>query len=104
MSKNDLLSSSPRLANLIEVEVYDASDPTETHIHGLHGLSDDPLKALEELAEKMEQLELTANRPLSTSSTRERDEAAKAISEMQKRLEHFQRQSAVLKRLLNKLH
>jgi hypothetical protein len=47
---------------------------------------------------------LEAQAPTDSTNNVARDEPAKAIFEMQKQLERFQRQSAVLKRLINKLH
>jgi hypothetical protein len=103
MSFDKLISKRSRLLGAIEVEVSSAEKPEEIHIHGLHGLQDsDPLKALEELADKMEKLELQS--PCESTNSEASDDVVKAISEMQKQLERFQRQSAVLKRLLNKLH
>jgi hypothetical protein len=103
MSFDKLISKKSRLLSAIEVEVSSPDRPQETHIHGLHGLHDgDPLKALEELADKMDKLEAQA--PTDSTNNVARDEPAKAIFEMQKQLERFQRQSAVLKRLINKLH
>lgn len=104
MSTHNPLLRPSRLSSLIEVEVSDALDPTEKHVHGLHGLSDDPLKALEELAEKMEAIEAKGPSPDADINQTDKDEAAKALFEMQQRLEYFQRQSAVLKRLMSKLN
>ena len=103
MSVDKLVSRRSQLLSAIEVEVSSEKNPKEVHVHGLHGLNDgDPLKALEELADKMDKLEV--NPTAGPSSKVDRDEAAKAIFEMQQQLERFQRQSAILKRLLNKLH
>lgn len=62
-----------------------------------------PLRALEELVERMEELERECDGSDSERSADE-DESRRSISEMQRHLEQFQRQSAVLKRLLVKLH
>ena len=104
MSKTQLFSSATRLTHLIEVEVSDPSDPGATHLHNLHGLVNDPLKALEELAEKIEQLECEASGSDTALDRTNHEHAAKAISEMQHQMQRFQRQAAVLKRLTNKLH
>lgn len=62
-----------------------------------------PLQALQELVERIEELE----RGCKGSELRSSDDEAesrRSISEMQRHLEQFQRQSTVLKRLLLKLH
>lgn len=104
MSTNNPLLRPTRLSSLIEVEVTDDSASAEKRVHGLHKLSDDPLKALEELVEKMEGLEANVSNHCETETRSDQDEVAKALFEMQQRLEYFQRQSAVLKRLMAKLH
>ena len=104
MSSNNPLLRPSRLASLIEVEVTNGTTSTEKRLHGLHNLSDDPLKALEELVEKMEVLEANAPHRTVNENRVDQDAVAKAMFEMQRRLEYFQRQSAVLKRLMSKLH
>jgi hypothetical protein len=104
MSTNNPLVRPSRLSSLIEVEVTDANTPKDKRVHGLHKLSDDPLKALEELVEKMDSLEANAPSRTEIENRTDQDEVAKALFEMQQRLEYFQRQSAVLKRLMSKMH
>jgi hypothetical protein len=104
MSTNNPLVRPSRLSSLIEVEVTDAITPKDKRVHGLHKLSDDPLKALEELVEKMDSLEANAPNRTEIENRADQDEVAKALFEMQQRLEYFQRQSAVLKRLMSKIH
>ena len=62
-----------------------------------------PLTALEELVERLEELE-QAHATNSTDSALNAAESSKSLSQMQRHLEQFQRQSMVLKRLLLKLH
>lgn len=104
MSTNNPLLRPSRLSSLIEVEVTDDVASTHKRVHGLHKLSDDPLKALEELVEKMESLEANTSNQSKTQTRSDQDAVAKALFEMQRQLDYFQRQSAVLKRLMAKLH
>lgn len=92
-----------RLIDQIEVEVIREPQAPFQEDRAPTTYEANPLRALEELVERMEELEeKTGARELSNDELE--DESRRSITEMQRHLEQFQRQSAVLKRLLLKLH
>ena len=94
-----------RLKNLIEVEITrEDGAAVISHIRPeKHDDDGDPLAPLDELVKKMQELE--AHSPqIQEIPDENRDEALGAISEMQRNLDQFRKQNAILKRLLTKYH
>lgn len=102
MSDQDQAEKRSRLIDQVEVEVI--RDPRDPFVEKESPVTYEasPLVALAELVERLEEMEAQSNpeeAELSNSTNH-----GHAISEMQRHLEQFQRESQVLKRLLMKLH
>jgi hypothetical protein len=104
MSSKFPRDKSTRLRDFIEVEI---SRPEGyaiiSHLSPEKHEEVDLLAPLDELAKKMEELEATSPE-FHAVSEENREEALNALSEMQKNLEQFKKQNAILKRLLTKYH
>lgn len=92
-----------RLIDQVEVEIV--RDPHQPGGHDPAPTTHEanPLRALEEIVERLERLE-EAMSVEPEAEPAARDSSCEAILDMQRHLEQFQRQSSVLKRLLMKLH
>lgn len=92
-----------RLIDQVEVEVI--REPRSPSDHNPEPVTHEanPLRALEELVERLEHLERAVS-PEPGADDSSREPSCEAMLDMQRHLEQFQRQSAVLKRLLVKLH
>ena len=92
-----------RLIDQIEVEVIrePRAPGEEESVSATYEAN--PLRALKELVERMENLERDVGTQLQDDDSA-RTASSQAILDMQRHLEQFQRQSSILKRLLMKLH
>jgi|GEM_PF-4573595 len=103
MSTHEEQEKRSKLVDQIEIEVIrDRKSSVEDEDQPAYAVAN-PLTALEELVERLEELE-QAHATNSTDSALNAAESSKSLSQMQRHLEQFQRQSMVLKRLLLKLH
>jgi hypothetical protein len=104
MSSKFWSDKNSRLRDFIEVEISrPEGHAIVSHLRSEKHEDEDPLAPLDELARKMEELEATSPEMHSVSEEN-REEALNALSEMQKNLEQFKKQNAILKRLLTKYH
>jgi len=96
---------SSRLKSLIEIEIIrDNGSAIISHFRQESKDEDaDPLAPLDELVKRMQELEAQSPQ-IQGVSDENRAEALNALSEMQRNLEQFRKQNAILKRLLNKYH
>lgn len=103
MSSQENSSKQPRLVDQIEIEVI--RDPlTQPQGHQTPtSYEANPLHALEEIVERLEELERNAEGS-ETIDRNTSDQQRTALSDMERHLEQFQKQSAILKRVLMKLH
>ncbi len=103
MSTHEEQEKRSKLVDQIEIEVIrDPMISREDEGQPAYAAAN-PLTALEELVERLEELE-QAHATNSTDSALNAAESSKSLSQMQRHLEQFQRQSMVLKRLMLKLH
>lgn len=93
-----------RLRDFIEVEISRPEGRAIiSHLRPEKNEDEDVLAPLDELAKKMEELE-AASPEMHSVSEENREQALNALSEMQRNLEQFKKQNAILKRLLAKYH
>ncbi len=93
-----------RLRDFIEVEISrPEGHAIVSHLRSAKHEEEDPLAPLDELLRKMQELESTSPE-INSVSDENREEALNALSEMQRNLEQFKKQNAILKRLLTKYH
>lgn len=104
MSSKFTVDRSAKLRDLIEVEISDPQGHAIiSHLRSHKQEAADVLAPLDELAKKIAELE--ANSPeMDSVSEENKQEALNALSEMQKNLDQFKKQNAILKRLLTKYH
>ncbi len=104
MSSKFSSDKTARLRDFIEVEISRPEGRAIiSHLRPEKHEDEDLLAPLDELAKKMEELE-AASPEMHAVSEENREEALNALSEMQKNLEQFKKQNAILKRLLAKYH
>jgi hypothetical protein len=93
-----------RLRDCIEIEISRPEGRAViSHLRPEKHENEDPLAPLDELVKRMEELEATSPEMHSVSEEN-REQALEALSEMQRNLEQFKKQNAILKRLLTKYH
>lgn len=104
MSSKFSSDKTARLRDFIEVEISRSEGRAIiSHLRPEKHEEEDLLAPLDELAKKMAELE-AASPEIHAVSEENRKEALNALSEMQRNLEQFKKQNAILKRLLTKYH
>jgi len=92
-----------KLVDQIEIEVIREPLSRDGEVRTPTTYEANPLQALEEIVERLEELERNTDSlgdEFCSTSHQERS----ALSDMERHLEQFQKQSAILKRVLLKLH
>jgi hypothetical protein len=104
MSSKFMSDKNTRLRDLIEVEISCPDGRAIiSHLRPEKHDEEDLLAPLDELAKKMAELD-AASPEINSVSEENRQQALHALSEMQRNLEQFKKQNAILKRLLTKYH